>query len=156
MGGRNNARAVKSATVVIFEDPKRRIVRLLESLTINYDIPICGLCSRGLLRAFTDMLHLACWVAHGNKSDWQKSDILRNCFFGGSLKWVSWHVSGLIFVKVRWCANDWGQVGISVRNWETFLRTENINVTCIQHGCISKSWRVMLSLMKFILMPQTA
>ena len=33
MRGRNNARAVKSATVVIFEDPKRRVVRLLESLT---------------------------------------------------------------------------------------------------------------------------
>ena len=31
--GRNNARAVKSATVVIFEDPKRRVMRLLESLT---------------------------------------------------------------------------------------------------------------------------
>ena len=30
--GRNNARAVKSATV-IFGDPKRRVLRLLESLT---------------------------------------------------------------------------------------------------------------------------
>ena len=27
--GRNNARAVNSATVVIFEDPKRRVVSLL-------------------------------------------------------------------------------------------------------------------------------
>ena len=29
MRGRNNARAMKSATVVIFEDPKHRVVRLL-------------------------------------------------------------------------------------------------------------------------------
>ena len=29
MKGRNNARAVKSSTVVIFEDPKSRVVSLL-------------------------------------------------------------------------------------------------------------------------------
>ena len=35
MRGRNNARAVKSATVVIFEDPKRRVVSLLNEAHNN-------------------------------------------------------------------------------------------------------------------------
>ena len=44
--GRNNTRAVKSATVVIFEDPKRRVVSLLNEAHDDH----------------TDEIHSVSWV----------------------------------------------------------------------------------------------